>query len=158
MNNSGRSRQGRRPDGSTSMGMATLDELRRRIESLENNHSGIGSEVAVVKAEVGTMQRDINFVRSSVDSLGVKLDTVLTNLTSLQTQSVMNKPRDPIDLIKSVSGIVVSFGVVIAMCVGAVTYISRPPADDDSAVIKALADRLKVEQRYDEARGDPKRK
>jgi hypothetical protein len=118
--------QGRRKAASASsdMNMALIEELRRRIEMLENSHSGIGSEVAVVKNEVTTVQRDVNFVRSSVDALGLKLDTILTNLTTIQTQQNLSRPRDPLEMTKTVSSIVVSLGVLLGFFVGAVAYVS----------------------------------
>jgi hypothetical protein len=123
------------------MTMMTLDELRRRLEVLEHDHSGIGSEVAVVKAEVGTMQRDINFVRSSVDTMGVKLDSVLTSLTSIQALSSHQRPpRDPIVFFQTITQAVVGLGLIIGMVVAAVSYVSHNTQETE--LKQALLDRL----------------
>lgn len=123
--------------GQRMMDMAAIDELRRRIESLENHHSGIGSEVAVVKAEVGSMQRDINYLRTSAETMGSKLDAVLTNITAIQTRNGMTPTRDPFDFAKTLGSIVVSIGAVIGMVVAGVTYIAR---GTDTDVRNALAE------------------
>lgn len=122
--------------------MARADDFLRRIEALEAHHSGIGSEVAVVKAEVGTMQRDINFLRTSVDNVGLKLDAVLQSVTTIQTQNSLRRTRDPVELWQRLSSIVVAAFVIGASLVGVMTYVSKSSLSEDTvqaAVAKAIA-------------------
>jgi hypothetical protein len=125
--------------------MSMIDELRRRIEMLENHGSGIGSEVAVVKAEVGSMQRDINYLRTSAETMSSKIDHVLTNITSIQTRASLTQPRDPIDFMSHFGKILLTAGGLIAMVVAGVQFIAKADSRNDEAVLKAingLADRL----------------
>lgn len=134
------------------MEMTLAEELRRRIEILEHHHNGIGSEVAVVKAEVGTMQRDINYLRTSTEAMGSKLDTVLTNITALNAQTTMLRPRDPFDVAKASMSVIVGVFVLIGMAVGAVKFISA--TNDTSDIAKALSN---IEQRLSSSSPDKTR-
>lgn len=125
MPQAGRQRARRPAQNAKDMNMQLIDELRRRIESLESNHSGIGSEVAVVKAEVGAIHRDINFLRASAESMGNKMDTVISTVTAIQASNSTRGHRDLLEMGKAVTSIVVGIFVVIGMFVGAVTYLTR---------------------------------
>jgi hypothetical protein len=123
--------------------MDYADEIIRRIETLESRHSGIGSEVAVVKAEVGTMQRDINFLRTSVDTVGVKLDAVLQSMTMLQAQA--RNPREQMEWVRNLSQIVLAIGAVVGMIVGGISFVSKTSLSE--ADIRAALAKTMVEHR-----------